>query len=354
VQDIELLNRQVLGASGLEWITALVTLAGVFGALVAIRHLALRHLSRLAARSSTRADDAAVEIIRRTRLYFFLLIAVYAATRVVPVPPDFARVFRALAIILVLLQVGRWGNALIQVAADHYARQRPESDAGTRATIQAMGYAGRFALWLILLITALQNFGIDVTALVTGLGIGGIAVALAVQNVLGDLLAALAIVLDKPFVVGDFIIVDNTLGTVEHVGLKTTRIRSLSGEQVIIANADLLKSRIHNYKRMEQRRAVFTLDLAFDTPPEKVSAVPTMVRSAVEAQPLTRFDRCHWLTTVPTGIRLESVYFVLDSDYNKYADIQHAINLDLLTRIRDAGIDLGYHARLANLNTADR
>jgi small-conductance mechanosensitive channel len=354
VQEIELLNRQVLGASVLQWTTAVLTLLGVFAALAAIRHLALRHLSRIAARSATRADDVAVEMLRRTSPYFLLLIAVYSATRVVPLPADLARVLKAVAIILVLVQVGRWGNALIQVAADHYSRQRPDGDAGSRATIQAMGYAGRFALWLVLLVTALQNFGIDVTALVTGLGIGGIAIALAVQNVLGDLFAALAIVLDKPFVVGDFIIVDTTLGTVEHVGLKTTRIRSLSGEQVIIANADLLKSRIRNYKRMEQRRAVFTFDLAFDTPPEKVSAVPMIVRNAVEAQPLTRFDRCHWLTTEPTGIRIETVYYVLDPDYTKYADIQHAINLAWLGRIRSEGIDLGYHARLANLNIADR
>ena len=353
MQDIDLLNKHVFGASVLQWTTAALTFAGVFAALAAIRHLALRHLSRVAARSATKADDIAVEIIRRTRLYFLLLIAVYAATRVVPISADLTRALKAIAVVVVLLQVGRWGNALIQVAADHYSRQRAENDLGSRATIQAMGYAGRFALWLVLLITALQNFGINVTALITGLGIGGVAIALAVQNVLGDVFAALAIVLDKPFVVGDFIIVDTTMGTVEHVGVKTTRIRSLSGEQVIIANADLLRSRIRNYKRMEQRRAVFHLDLAFDTPPGKVAAVPAMVRTAVEAQPLTRFDRCHWMTTEPSGLRFETVYFVLDPDYNRYADIQHAINLELLGRIRSEGIDLGYHTRLANLNVAN-
>jgi small-conductance mechanosensitive channel len=353
VQEIELLNRHVFGATVLQWSSAGLTLVGVFAALAAMRHLLLRHLSRLAARSASRADNIAVEIIRRTRLYFLLLIAVYAATRVVPPPSDFARFFKAIAVILVLLQVGRWGNALIQVAADHYARQRPETDVGSRATIQATGYAGRFGLWLVLLITALQNFGIDVTALVTGLGIGGVAIALAVQNVLGDLFAALAIVLDKPFVVGDAIQVDNINGTIEHVGLKTTRIRSLSGEQIIISNADLLKSRVRNYKRMEQRRAVFNLDLAFDTPPEKISAVPTMVRRTIEAQPLARFDRCHWLTTEPTGIRMETVYFVLDPDYSKYADIQHAINLELLGRIRGEGIELGYFTRIANLRAIE-
>jgi small-conductance mechanosensitive channel len=352
VPDIDLLNRQVYGASVMEWLAAAATLIVVFVGLAALRHLLVRHLSGIAARSSTHLDDLAVEIIRRTRLYFLVLLAVYAATRVVTIPSDLARVLKGLAILLVLMQVGRWGNGLIGFFVKRQI-QRRTSDVGVRATIQAMGYGGRFVLWTVLLITALQNFGIDVTALVTGLGIGGVAIALAVQNILGDLFAALAIVLDKPFVVGDAIQVDNINGTIEHVGLKTTRIRSLSGEQIIISNADLLRSRIRNYKRMEHRRAVFNLDLAFDTPPEKVSAVPSLVRTTIEGQPLTKFERCHWLTTEPSGIRLETVYFVLDPDFSKYADIQHAINLELLRRLRSDRIELGYVTRTINLTTSN-
>lgn len=349
--EIDLLNRQVYGASVLEWLAAVATLLGVFAGLAALRHLLVRHLSAVAAKSATHIDDLAVEIIRRTRLYFLLLLATYAATRVVTIPSDVARVFKGIAILLVLLQVGRWGNGLIGFFVDRQIRRRAVADVGARATIQAMGYGGRFVLWTVLLITAMQNFGIDVTALVTGLGIGGVAIALAVQSILGDLFAALAIVLDKPFAVGDAIQVDNINGTIEHVGLKTTRIRSLSGEQIIISNADLLRSRIRNYKRMEQRRAVFNLDLAFDTPPEKVSAIPSLVRTTIEAQPLAKFDRCHWLTTEPSGIRLETVYFVLDPDYNKYADIQHAINLELLRRLQSDRIEFGYITRTMNLTS---
>jgi len=150
-------------------------------------------------------------------------------------------------------------------------------------------------------------------------------------------------------VVGDAIQVDNINGTIEHVGLKTTRIRSLSGEQIVTSNADLLRSRIRNYKRMEQRRAVFTLDLAFDTPAEKVAAIPTMVRGIVEAQPLTRFDRSHLLTIDPTGLRVETVYVVLDADYNTYADIQQAINLEVLRRLQQERIGFGFGTRLVNM-----
>ena len=337
-----------------QWAIAAATLGGVYVALAVLRRVLVRRLGALALRTATDWDDLAVEIVRRTRPYFLLVIAVYAAERVVEVPFEATRVIRAISIVMVLLQAGVWGNGLIGFAADHYARQRATGDVGTRATIQALGYAGRFVLWALLVVTALQNFGINVTALVAGLGVGGIAIALAVQNILGDLFAALAIVLDKPFVVGDSVQVDNISGTIEHVGLKTTRIRSLSGEQVIVANNDLLKSRIRNYKRMELRRAVFNLDLALDTPPDKIARVPAMVREVIESQPLTRFDRSHLLSIEQSGLRLENVYFVLDADYNKYADIQHAINVELLRRLRRDSIELGFATRTVQLRAADQ
>ena len=334
------LGREIYGATSLQWLIAVAVLGGVYLTLSLARRLLVRRLGSLAARTTTDWDDLIVQLVDRTRWYFLVLVAGYAATRVLPVPADFVRVLRALAVVVVLVQAGVWGNGIIGFAADHYARQRATADSGTRATIQALGYAGRFVLWSLLIITALQNFGINVTALVTGLGIGGIAIALAVQNILGDLFAALAIVLDKPFVVGDSIQVDNVNGTIEHVGLKTTRVRSVSGEQIVISNAELLKSRIRNFKRMEQRRAVFTLDLAFDTPPEKLTAIPALVRRVIEAQPDVRFDRSHLLSIAETGLRIETVYFVLDPDYNRYADIQHAINVEVLKQLSAARVDL--------------
>jgi small-conductance mechanosensitive channel len=334
------LGREIYGATSLQWLIAVAVLGGVYLTLSLARRLLVRRLGKLAARTSTDWDDLIVQLVDRTRWYFLLLVAGYAATRVLAIPTDFVRVLRAIAVVIVLVQTGVWGNGIIGFAADHYSRRRAGSDSGTRATIQALGYAGRFVLWSLLIITALQNFGINVTALVTGLGIGGIAIALAVQNILGDLFAALAIVLDKPFVVGDSIQVDTLSGTIEHVGLKTTRIRSVSGEQIVISNAELLKSRIRNFKRMEQRRAVFTLDCAIDTPAEKVAAIPAMVRGVIEAQPDVRFDRSHFLSIGETGLRVETVYFVLDPDYNRYADIQHAINVEVLKQLSAARVDL--------------
>jgi len=354
VLHIDWLDRAWFGVTVKQWLIAAAILGGVYVLLALARRFIVRKVGALAARTETQWDDLAIEIARLTRPYFLALIAAYAATRVVPLPHRFERIVDAIAVLVVLFQAGVWGNGLIAFGTNHYAQKRSAGDVGTRTTIAAIGYAARFALWALLVVTALQNFGINVTALVTGLGIGGIAIALAVQNILGDLFAALAIVLDQPFVVGDSVQVDNIQGTIEHVGLKTTRIRSLSGEQVIIANADLLKSRIRNYKRMQHRRTSFHLDLAFDTPPDKIARVPGLVRKIVEAQPNVRFDRSHWLTVEPSGLRVETVYNVLDPDYAKYADIQQAINVEVLRALQQERIQFGYTTRSVTLSPAEK
>jgi small-conductance mechanosensitive channel len=193
---------------------------------------------------------------------------------------------------------------------------------------------------------------VNVTALVTGLGIGGVAIALAVQNVLSDVFAALAIVFDKPFDVGDAIAVDQVQGTVEHIGLKTTRIRSLSGEQIVISNNELLKNRIRNYKRMFERRVVFLLDVTYDTPPDTIGRIPAMVREIVNAQQPVRFDRSHFSGFTESALRVETVYFVLDPDYNRYLDIQQRINLELLRRFAAEGIRFAFPTRAIHVEAS--
>ena len=352
--DFELLDRVWYANTLRQWLIAIAVFGGVFVALSLARRLLIRKLGALAARSSTHIDDLGVDIVQRTRAYFLLAVSLYTASRFLVLTDQARGVLQLIIVVAVLLQAGRWGNGLIGFGVERYLRRSGETDSGARATVQAVGYAARFGLWAILLVTALGAFGIDVTALITGLGIGGIAIALAVQNILGDLFAALAIVLDKPFVVGDFIIVDNVLGTVEHVGLKTTRIRSLGGEQIIVSNNDLLKSRIRNYKRMEQRRIVFAVDVTYDTPPELVSRVPTIIREVIEKQPLTRFDRSHFLSFAESALRIETVYWVLDPDYNKYADIQHGINVELLRRFAAEHIEFAFPSRTVYVRPPDQ
>lgn len=325
-----------------QWIVAVVTAAATLVALRLLRRAIVGRLSRTAAATPTFADDAALELTRRTRIYFFVAVAGIVGTRVLDLPDPVRHVVGRLLVLILLLQAGRWITHLIRLWVLRFSQQRAlAGDAGSVTTVRALGVAAQLLFWVIVAITALETvFDYDVTALVTGLGIAGIAVALAVQNILGDLLAALAIVLDKPFVVGDHIVVGDKGGTVETIGLKTTRLRSVGGEQLIFSNAELLKSTIHNYKRMYERRATVALDVHLLTKREQLERLPAAVRAIVEAQSPVRFERAHVTAVSDRGFRIEAVYHVLDPDFNVHMDIQQRILFGMMARLEQDGIRL--------------
>jgi small-conductance mechanosensitive channel len=249
--------------------------------------------------------------------------------------------------LLILIQVGLWASGLVAFLVQRSLEKREQvSDRIGVAAVKAIGVSVKVTAWIILSIIAIQSI-LDkpVTGLITGLGVGGIAIALAVQNILGDLLAAVAIVFDRPFDVGDFIVVGDMKGTVEEIGLKTTRLRSLSGEQLIIGNGELLKTSLRNFKRMYERRVVFTVDVTYDTPADTVEALPGIIRQTIEAESPVRVDRCHFAAFADSSLRFEAVYFVLDPDYGKYMDIQQRINLALLRRFNADGIQFAFPTR---------
>lgn len=220
-----------------------------------------------------------------------------------------------------------------------------EVDRAAIGTIGILGFIAQIAVWTLVLMLALDNLGVDITALLAGLGVGGIAVALAVQNILGDLFASLSITLDRPFVVGDFIIVDEFLGSVESIGIKSVRLRSLSGEQVVMSNADLLSSRVRNYGRMMERRVVFSIHVRPETPRATLRRIPELIRAQIAAQPRARFDRSHFASYEEFSLRFETVYYVLSPDYNAYMDIQQALNLGIHEMLEAEGVEFAYPAR---------
>ena len=229
--------------------------------------------------TATRWDDLVSYVLERTRLFFLLVLAVEAGSFFLQLTATDRRVIGTISALALILQGGLWASAAVAFLVSDYRRRKLEEDRATATMVGAINFLLQLVLWSAVLLIALQNMGFEVTTLITGLGVGGVAVALAVQNILGDLFASLAIVLDKPFVIGDFIIVDDFLGSVEKVGLKTTRVRSLGGEQLIFSNADLLKSRIRNYGRMMERRIVFTLGVTYQTPREKLTIIPGIIRA---------------------------------------------------------------------------
>ncbi|NNK01737.1 MAG: mechanosensitive ion channel family protein [Desulfatitalea sp.] len=284
----------------------------------------------------------ALAVIGRVKAFFLLVAALYAGSLVLALPDTSAGIIESIFFISLLVQIGLIANQIIRTSFEQYRLKTLEKNAEAVTMLGSVSFLSRVLVWLIVLLVALDNFGVNITALVAGLGVGGVAVALAVQNILGDVFASFSIVLDKPFVIGDFIIVDDLLGTVEYVGLKTTRIRSLSGEQLIFSNNDLLSSRIRNFKRMYERRVVFSIGVVYQTPPDKLEKIPGMIRSLIEAQDKIRFDRAHFKAYGPYSLDFEVVYWVLNPDYAVYMDIQQAINLGIYKAFEAEGIEFAY------------
>lgn len=325
-----------------DWLAALGIALAINVAVAVLKWLVANKFAKVAARTDTALDDAVISVARRTRQWLIFGITLYFGSRYLELPEQFDKMLRNVAVISLFLQIGSWLLAALDFWLERYRRNAELNNAAAATGLAALSFIGRLVLWAMVLLLMLDNLGINVTALVAGLGVGGIAVALAVQNILGDLFASLSIVLDKPFAIGDYIVVDNHSGTVEHVGLKTTRLRSLSGEQLIFSNSDLLKARLRNFQRMQQRRISFNVGVVYQTPPDQLEKIPAMIQEIVEQAPLTRFERSHLSSLGDSALVFETVYWMLDSDYNHYMDAQQSINLALLRRFGDLGIGFAY------------
>jgi small-conductance mechanosensitive channel len=349
--ELARLDRVLLRNSLRDWLIALGVAAAVWLAVALARRVAVRRLSVIARRTETVLDDALVKAIQATRLWLVALFALYLGSKHLELPRAAEAALDRMATIAAFLQAGLWLGALLDFWIQRSRNRALETDLGAATSLAVLSFLGRLLLWAVVVLLVLSNLGINVTALVASLGIGGVAIALAVQNILGDLLASLSIVIDKPFVIGDYIVIDGFQGTVEHVGLKTTRLRSLDGEQIVFGNGDLLKARLRNYKRMRERRVRFGFGVLYSTPPDKLECIAQWVRAIVEAQPHTRFERAHFKGFGDCSLDFEVVYWMLDPDYNRYMDTQQAINLALLRRFIAEGIGFAYPSRSLYLET---
>ncbi|MBA3056476.1 MAG: mechanosensitive ion channel family protein [Gammaproteobacteria bacterium] len=326
-----------------DWVYALLAAAAFIVLLHFLRKLVLLHLQRIARSTDTVIDDFLVEVLSATRILLAGAAGLYLGTHFLSLPASLEKFVDRAFIAVIILQAGFWFSRGLSFWLKHRFSQGDKEDEGARAmTLSLLSFLGRVVVWVLVLLLILDNLGLNVTALVASLGIGGIAVALAAQNILGDLFASLSIAIDKPFVIGDFIIVDDMMGSVEHVGLKTTRLRSLGGEQIIFSNNDLLKCRIRNYKRMQERRALFAIGVTYDTPADKLEQIPALIQQAVEAQSDARFDRAHFKGFGAFSLDFEAVYYVLKPDYNTFMSVQQAINLQLVRRFADQGIEFAF------------
>jgi len=321
-----------------DWLVAIAVALSILLVVFAVQRLLIRWLSNWQRPKATKMDPALINAVESTKLWLIVFVALYFGSQYLELGKKTALILDRIVTVAVLLQVGMWLGAILDFWIASSRVRAQQHDVGTATSLSALNFIGKLLLWMVMLLFVLDNLGINVTALVASLGIGGIAVALAVQNILGDLFASLSIVVDKPFVIGDAMAVDGFSGTVEHVGLKTTRLRADTGEQLIFSNSDLLKARLRNYKRMYERRVVMTVDVEFATPVDVVEAIPGMLRDIVTSQKQTRVDRAHLKALVGGAYQFELVYWMLDPAYGLYMDTRQQVLLAIVRRFEADGI----------------
>lgn len=342
--ESDLVWRQLVffGNTLQDYLRALGVLIVIVLSCALAKRVILRHLARWAERTSTDFDDFLVSILRKIGTPTFLVVAVFFATLPLNLEPWLQNGIRYLTIFVLTIRTIILLQDIVRYSVNKsYRRARPDDPAAT-TVIKNITYIITWGIWVLGAVFILDNLGVNISALVAGLGIGGIAVAMASQAILGDLFSALSIFIDKPFVVGDFIIIDDYLGTVEYVGLKTTRVRSLHGELLIFANSDLTKSRIKNYKQMEVRRIAFKLGVVYQTSTDKAAKIPQLLKDVINAVQGVRLDRAHFLSFGDFALIYEIVYYVLSADYNIYMDKQQEINMAIKKVFEREQIEFAY------------
>lgn len=337
-------QARLWGLSVSEIAVAAASALLLYAAMLFGLRAAMQRASRFAGQTRTRADDAIVEMLAGTNRWLLALAALLVGAGMLDLPARWASRIGQLWFVALALQAALWADRLVVIALRRHAERHGQSATGSAAaTLTSWGL--RTLLWSILLLAVLSNLGVNITAFVASLGVGGIAVALAAQTILGDLFASLSIAVDKPFEVGDFIVLGNVSGTVEHVGVKTTRIRALAGEQIVMSNTELLKNTISNYKRLQKRRIVFGFGVTYDTTAEQAEAIPGIVRRIVEAGSQLRFDRAHLKGFGESSLDYEVVYTVLVPEHDVYMDEQQRINLALMRELSALGVGFAFPTR---------
>ena len=329
------------GNSLADWVTAGLVASAVWVGLSLVRRLiASRHR-----RYSTAGHPTAVRLtfylLGETKQFLVLALAFYAGQEDLTFPPKHQHIIDNAVLMLFLLQVGLWAGRSLKFYLQIQEMERGP-DRVFAGSLDIINFVARILIWSLLTLVALENLGVNITALLAGLGVGGVAVALALQNVLGDLFASLSIALDKPFVVGDTLTIDTFTGAVERIGIKTTRLRSDSGEQIILSNADILKSRVRNYGRALEQRTLATIRVNYDTPTDTLRAIPKLLEGIVREQPNARFDRCHLKTLGDSALHFELSYFAQRPSLNPLLDLQQTVNFRIIEEFRRTGVDFDY------------
>lgn len=336
ILQTKLFNNRILD----YLICLIIFLVGVF-IIYLFQKWVLARLRSWAKKTATTIDDFLIGVFRSLAIPLLYFGAFYISIRNLTLNQLLSNIVNILGITLLTIFGIRFIVAIINYGLQTFWL-RKEKDETRQRSLRGILKIIKVVIWGLGIVFLLDNLGLKVSAVIAGLGIGGVAVALAAQTILGDLFSYFAIFFDRPFEVGDFIIIGDFLGTIEHIGIKTTRIRSLGGEQIVFSNSDLTNSRVRNYKRMDRRRVVFKVGVTYQTTLQQVKEIPKIIRRIIENINDAVFDRTHFFAFGDFSLIFEVVYYVLSSDYNRYMDIQQEINFAIKEEFEKRDIEFAY------------
>ena len=334
----------------------LIALAVFIGGVVLIKVLDKIFLGRLkkwAEKTDTTLDDFLVRGIERTIVPLLYFLSFYVAVKSLTIDSKLEKYFDIVSIIVFTFFFLRTLSSVITYSLKTFVKKRG-ADEQKQKQLKGISTIISAIIWSLGFVFVLDNLGFKVSAVIAGLGIGGIAIALAAQAILGDLFSYFVILFDRPFEIGDFITVADKSGTIEHIGIKTTRIRALSGEQLIVSNTDLTNSRIHNFKRLEKRRVIFKIGVVYQTSAQHLKEIPEIVKVIITSEPKVEFDRGHFASFGDFSLIFEFVYFILDQEYSEYMEIHQKINLKIYEEFEKRGIHFAYPTQTLYVNKGEK
>ncbi len=348
----DFLNQIYFGNTIIKYIEAIGIFILVIIVVKIFQLIVLRRLKKWAEKTKTAIDDFIIIGIKKSVVPILYYGAIYFAARSLNLSDSAESILDVLSIVVITFFLIRLITTTLDFSIISYTAKQDSADRKAKQ-LKSISTLVRITIWGVGLVFLLDNLGFDISAVVAGLGIGGIAVALAAQTILGDLFSYFIIFFDRPFELGDYITVGDKNGTVEHVGIKTTRIRALNGEQLVFSNTDLTSSRLHNFKKLQKRRIVFSLGVIYETPAEKLKIIPDLVKIIIAEEEKSNYDRGHFKSFGDFSLNFEFVYYVLSPDYTTYMDTQHNINMKIFNKFKEEGIEFAYPTQLVYVNKAD-
>jgi small-conductance mechanosensitive channel len=323
-----------------EYFWAIGLFIGLFLLMLVFRVVVYQMFKRASEKTKFKLDDMIISFLDGIGWPFYAYLSLYVVSKFIEIPLLVNQILDTLFILFIGYYLGKAIAKVVKYVIKKKVKK--DGDPSGESMIKVFSFLIQIIIWLIVLLMALANLGVEITPLIMSLGVGGIAIALALQSILGDLFAAFAMYFDKPFVEGDFIIIGNDMGVVKNIGIKTTRIQTLSGQELSISNSELTNARVNNYKRMEERRVVFKFGVTYDTKTEKLEKAKQIVTEVVKNVKDARLDRVHFFNFGDFSLNFEVVYYVNTNDYNKYMDVQEQINLGIKREFEKEKIEFAY------------